>query len=674
MQLMVQQYIMVKSGILLPIKKIKMNSCSYKVFLLSLFLLVLKCSVYGQFKSHISVVIQDVQYESGLLSVKYEILNAKELDKIRVWIDVFKSGKDTIKARSWQGDVNKILTGKGQKTATWDLFKDNIHIIDSISLKISATIENRFYLDDPIVVSTIFPGWGDYKIKARKPYWIYGAVGYSLAGASAGMYFNARDKYNDYLSAKSISDKNRYFEKAVFSKNLSYAFLGAAGVIWAMDYLSLIKRKKEIQQMWRKNSPIIENPNIPSFKIVSSISNKIFVNTRLTKLQIVDGSLKYKDLDENACLDAFEEGNIQFLLFNRGPARAVNFYAKITSQDQNPNLRFPDSVLVGPIGLNQSRLVEIPVKAGKDIDNGSLSFDIQVSAQYNYPVNPLSISIPTRSFIYKDQISENELIADINASIPVLPVDGRERFALIIGNEGYSNEYTGLSQNFNVPFARNDALAFRKYAIQVLGVKEQNVILLLDAKRKEMSENILVLSDRVKQLKNSAELIFYFAGHGLTDTISTAPYLIPIDIAPANISHGISLDSLYKRIADSKSVRSLVVIDAAFNNSGRIMGLRGPSAGKIPNRPEVIPTNTVVFTAVWKFADIYMSNDKRHGLFTYTFLKTLKESRGKLSFLELDNKVNDELLSYTKNPKENRAITTYFSKDISDIWPKWMVR
>jgi hypothetical protein len=104
------------------------------------------------------------------------------------------------------------------------------------------------------------------------------------------------------------------------------------------------------------------------------------------------------------------------------------------------------------------------------------------------------------------------------------------------------------------------------------------------------------------------------------------------------------------------------------------MGLRGPSAGKIEHRPEVIPTNTVVFTAVWKFGDIYMNQEIKHGLFTYTFLKILQETKGKLSYMQLDNRINSSLLSYVKNPTENRSISTYYSKDISDIWQRWMVR
>jgi hypothetical protein len=645
-----------------------------KTTILFLCLLTFNSFIFSQFKSHIQVVLNETQYENGRLTVKYNLLNAKEHDHIRVWIDLFDSKNDTIKAKSWQGDVRRIVSGKEEKVATWDLFKDGVDLIDSIRIKISATLENRLYLDDPLILSTLYPGWGDYKLKPKKPYWIYGALGYSFLGASAGMHYNALKNIHNYQNEKiSIPNRNSYYNNAVLSKNLSYAFIGMAGTIWMMDYIRLIKRKSEIKQLWKKHLPEKENPAIPSFVIVSAISNKIFVNTRLTNLQLVERSVKYIDIDGNSCLDAFEEGFIQFELYNKGPAKALSFYVKVKSVDKNGKISFPDSLNIGTIGINQSRKILFPIRAKKNIEDGTINLQLAVGAIKNLPVEPFNISVNTCRYDYPNT-NENELVSDIDFEIPVLPQNEREIFALVIGNEGYANEYTGLSKNFNVPFARNDALAFKKYAINVLGVKEKNLVIILDAKKKEMMENILVLTDRVKQLKNQAELIFYFAGHGLSDTSTTAPYLMPVDIPPGKISQGVSLDSLYRKIADSKPYRGIVFFDAAFNNSGRNIGLRGPEAPKFQNRPEVIPTNTVVFSGAWKNSEIYSYNEKHHGLFTYAILKVLKNTKGHINFLQFDNLINNEILSVTKIPNENRATTTLFSKDISDIWPNWIIR
>ncbi len=668
-------YIMVKLKISLLInQKIEMKIINLKLNLFLVFLIGFSIIGKGQFKSHINLIINDVKYKNGNLIVKYEIENAKEQDNIRVWIDVFNSKNDTIRAKSWKGDVNKFIEGGGEKVAIWSVFNDETELIDSITVKISATIENRFYLDDPLILSTVYPGWGDYKIHQKKPYWIYGALGYSLVGASIGMYYNSLNSYNNYLSSNSIEDKNKNYDKTITSKNLTYAFIGAASVVWAIDYARLIKRKKEIKKSWKKNLPIKENPNIPSFKITSSISEKEFVNTSLTNLQLVQGSLHYIDNDENTCLDAFENGFVEFRLFNYGPAKAVNFYAKLESPDSKNKISYPDSVKIGIIGINQEKLIRLPIKASGDLESGSFKMNVEVNAYQNNPVSPFSLLVNTCKYNYAKEVPSNEYSSDVDKDIPVLPSVGKEKFALIIGNEGYANEFTGLSKNFNVPYARHDAVIFKKYAVNMLGIKESNIILLLDATKKEMYESVLTLSDRVSKVKDGAELVFYYAGHGLADTVTLAPYLMPVDIPPSNLNEGISLDFLYKQIWESRSVKSTIVMDASFNNGGRNIGLRGPSAKKINPRREVISGNTVVFNAVSESYTANAYDEMRHGLFTYYFLKILKESRGNIDYQRLDNSVKTNVSGKAISRGNQQVPIALVSVAVSDTWQNWSLR
>jgi hypothetical protein len=641
---------------------------------LIIYFLFLASSACGQFKSHIQVVVDEAKYKNGNFIVKYNINNAKKNDRVRVWIDVFNSKKDTIRARSWKGDVNRFVAGGGEKVAIWNVFADEFDIIDSLTIKVSATVENRFYLDDPLILSTVYPGWGDYRIKQKKPYWIYGALGYSFLGGAVASYFSASNNYNNYLNAGTISDKNNYYNKAVMNRNLSYVFLGAAGVMWAVDYFGLIKRKRKIKKDWKKNRPVKETPTIPSLKIVSALSEKEFVNTSLTTLQVVENSISYKDKDENYCLDAFEKGYIEFKLLNHGPARASKFYAKLESSDTTKKVEFPDSVEIGTIGVNQERIVRVPIVASKDIVNGNFVVNVNVSAVHNNPVKPFGVTVSTCKFKYQQEISKYEFSSDIDKDIPILPYKGPERFALIIGNEGYANEKTRLSRNFNVPYARHDAMTFKKYAKNVLGVKEENIIFLLDATKKEMRESILSISDQVGKVKSQAELIFYYAGHGLADTNTLAPYLIPVDVSPDNLDNAISVEFLYKKIWESRSAKSMVVLDASFNNGGRRIGLRGPSVRKINPRKEVISGNTVVFNAVSERYTANTYEDMRHGLFTYYFLKVLKETKGKVDYLRLANSVRANVSERAVSSGKEQVPIALVSVAVRDIWQDWYVR
>jgi len=628
----------------------------------------------GQFKSKIQMVINDINYKNGNLIIKYEIVNASNNDNIRVWIDVFNSKKDTIYAKSWKGDVNKKVEGGGEKVAIWNVFNDNLNLTDSINIKISATIENRFYLDDPLILSTIYPGWGDYKINSQGPYWLYGAIGYSLVGASIGMFYFSTDNYNKYLNSKLPVERNNYYNNSIKGKALTYSLIGAAGMVWAIDYIRVIKRKNEIKKIWKKSSPVKENPSIPSLKITSALSKKEFINTNLTNLQLVQGSIRYIDVDENMCLDAFESGFIEFKLINNGPARAVNFYAKVDATELKNYISIADSFLIGNIGVNQEKVIRIPLQASGDLVSGSYKMNINVSAYQNNPVPQFSLTINTSSFKYIKDISFNEFSSDIDKDIPFIPASGKEKFALIIGNEGYANKYTGLSKNFNVPYARHDALTFKKYAINILGIKESNIFLLLDGTKKEMYENILMLSDKVSKIKDGAELVFYYAGQGLSDTNSMAPYLMPIDIPPSKMNEAISLDFLFKKIWESRSTKSVVVMDASFNNGGRNLGMRGPSIKKVNPRREVISGNTVVFNAVSESYTANSYDEMKHGLFTYYFLKVLKDSRGNIDFMRLDNSVKANVTLKAISIGKEQVPIALVSIAVSDIWQNWSIR
>jgi hypothetical protein len=631
--------------------------------------------VHGQFKARISVEIIETKYSSGKLSVKYKIHNARPKDKVRVWINVFNSKSDSIKAISWTGAVNRFIDNPNEeKIAVWDVYKDDVKLIDTLQIKVSASVQNGFYLDNPFILSTVFPGWGDYQIKPRKPYWIYGMLGYGFLGASFYMNNSSYNNYSNYLGAETIALKDDYYNKSVANNTMSYVFLGAAGVVWLIDYIGLIKRTKQIKKKWEKHYPMKETPDVPNFKVTSSLSTELFVNTYLTKLQLVENSIFYKDLDQNHCLDAFEKGYLILKLKNYGPAQAMNFFAYISCD--NKNIELPEKIKIKRIPVNGTQDVMIPLKALKNMQTGNCEFTLNIKAKYNNPVPEIKYSLKTCGLEYQKEISENQLLSDIDRNIPVSAKLNPAKYALIIGNEGYANEKTGLSKNFNVPFARNDALVFKEYAVKVLGIPESNIILLLDADKKQMLENIINISRQVSKQKDNtqAELLFYYAGQGLADPQTKAPYLMPVDVPPEDIKQAISIEFLYKKIWESRSSKNIVVIDASFNNRARKTGLRGPDAPTIIPRKEVLSGNTIVFMAVSEehTSNVYL--EQKHGLFTYYFLKELQKTRGNISLLKLSNAVKENVNLKAKELGYHQMPMILESIAIRDMWQDWGIK
>jgi len=118
----------------------------------------------------------------------------------------------------------------------------------------------------------------------------------------------------------------------------------------------------------------------------------------------------------------------------------------------------------------------------------------------------------------------------------------------------------------------------------------------------------------------------------------------------------------------------LVVIDASFNNGGRKIGPRGPSIKNVNPRREVISGNTVVFMAI---SEKHTSNtypEKKHGLFTYYFLKILKESNGNMNLLKLSNSIKTNVSLKAEELGHHQTPIALVSIAIRDIWQDWKVK
>ncbi|MBM3435437.1 MAG: hypothetical protein FJY07_04360, partial [Bacteroidetes bacterium] len=196
-----------------------------------------------------------------------------------------------------------------------------------------------------------------------------------------------------------------------------------------------------------------------------------------------------------------------------------------------------------------------------------------------------------------EDIKIASLTSDVDKNIPVNRNKLPYRYALIIGNEDYARYQTGLNTEANVEFARNDATIFKDYAIKSLGVDEINTHLLLDATTGEISQKIDLISKLASKTGQQAEIIFFYAGHGLPDEETKTPYLIPVDVTGTHLSAAIKLEDIYKKFAESSAGRVTVFLDACFSGGARDAGLVAARGIKVKAKENLITGNVVVFTA-----------------------------------------------------------------------------
>lgn len=261
---------------------------------------------------------------------------------------------------------------------------------------------------------------------------------------------------------------------------------------------------------------------------------------------------------------------------------------------------------------------------------------------------------------------------DVDKNIPLNPTKNPYRFAVIIGNEDYSSFQKDLSSEVNVAYAVNDATIFKEYAAKTLGVPEENVTLLLNAKAMDMNRAIKKINLLSKNTNGKAEIIFYFAGHGFPDEQTKEPYLMPVDVSGSELDFAIKLSDLYKQLTEYPCQKVTVFLDACFSGGARNQGLIAARGVKIKPKEGLMKGKMVVFSASSGDQSSLPYKEKKHGLFTYFLLKKFQETMGVLTYKSMSDYLTEQIgvKSIIINNKEQNPQTNV-SEEAQDLWGIW---
>jgi peptidoglycan hydrolase-like protein with peptidoglycan-binding domain len=227
------------------------------------------------------------------------------------------------------------------------------------------------------------------------------------------------------------------------------------------------------------------------------------------------------------------------------------------------------------------------------------------------------------------------LAATLLAALAVAPTPGhaeaRNPFAVavIIGNKTY--------QNHDIPevkYADRDAEAIRRYAIDVLGYDEQNIIFLQNASQGAMLKVFGSADDPKGQLARwlrpggKSDVLVYYSGHGVPSVKDAQSYLLPVDADPNAVSqNGYPLNLLYANLQKLGAHSVTVLLDACFSGASA----EGPliSGASVLTRPaSAAPAaaqagGLTVLAASQADQVANWDGKHRHGLFTEYFLEAV---------------------------------------------------
>ena len=404
---------------------------------------------------------------------------------------------------------------------------------------------------------------------------------------------------------------------------------------------------------------------------------------QLPDFYVVDFQMNEPDISKNGKIDDSEIINLNIRIGNKGIGTGKGVFVKFTLGDNVFVTNTPTQVNIGKLEFNET--VDIP-----------LSFFVNKECSEQIPIY-IDIADETNLAIVKKQrieLFKSSNVASVKKTIikgidknKELTIKGlnslvdknipinekvKNRFALVIGNEDYSTYQNSLSSEQNVDYAINDATVFKKYCLNTLGVKEENMIFLTNATAAIMNQKIDLISKLVKKTGKDSELIVYYAGHGYPEELTKVPYLIPVDVSASNLPSAIKLDDFYKKLGDSKASKITVFLDACFTGGGRSSGLVSSRGVIVKPKEGSLNGNIVVFSASSEEQSSLPYAAEGHGMFTYYLLKKLQETKGVIKMGELaDYLVKQVSIQSLRINQKDQDPEVNTSPKVTNDWRDW---
>lgn len=320
--------------------------------------------------------------------------------------------------------------------------------------------------------------------------------------------------------------------------------------------------------------------------------------------------------------------------------------------------------------------------SGKSIQSGGISPDVE-SEEREGGDAPLAVA---EAAILKaqaggmvkanDQFRHILAAAQKNAGIPIAaatasPVSSRparedidipprksitprkNAYAIVIGIEQYRQKLP------KADFAVNDAKLMSEYLSRVMGYPEENVVMLINEYATKSDFEKYFEQWLINHAEKDSTIFIYFSGHGAPNPRTGDAYLVPYDADPSFIAQtGYPLKKLYDTLGKLPAKEIIVVLDSCFSGAGGrsvlakgarplVMNLQGSMA--LPRRMTVLSASSGD-----QISSTY--DEKGHGLFTYFFLKGLKNE----NLVHEDGSVKmHDLFNYIKPQVESTARKLY---------------
>ena len=328
----------------------------------------------------------------------------------------------------------------------------------------------------------------------------------------------------------------------------------------------------------------------------------------------------------------------------------------IISDKQNPKIIIKFKTIKNKVGILRGVVSDNLGVEKVFIDSESIFFDKKGKFEYStfIPTSGLEISIlviDKSGLETLKKIKFTRQQTNLKSSIKFkklnpmhkMVVKNKDALALIVGIERYR------STNGNALYADKDAILFRDYASEKLGVPENRIKTLLNHNATEQ-EILLSVKEWLRRAAkpNKSDIYVFFAGHGLASQDGKNMYLLPHDGSPRLLDDtAILRDRLFADLKATNPKSVTVFLDTCYSGVTRNeeMLIEGrPILIKV--KEQAIPDGFTLFSAASNEQISRSLEEAKHGMFSYFLMKGMEGDAD----INADNKITaQELHSYVKD-------------------------
>ncbi|TAE07572.1 MAG: hypothetical protein EAZ95_18255, partial [Bacteroidetes bacterium] len=209
--------------------------------------------------------------------------------------------------------------------------------------------------------------------------------------------------------------------------------------------------------------------------------------------------------------------------------------------------------------------------------------------------------------------------ADIDTQLPTTKNKNPNAIAVIIGNAQYEKVK-------EVKYALRDAQVMKRYVIEVLGFKEENILYYENAKYTDFKIVFGEENNPKGKLYNmikpdESDVFVFYSGHGAPSLNNKKGYFVPVDCDAQYLElAAYPIDVFYDNLSKVRAKSLTIAVDACFSGADifqnispiviKPKGVAGVKAGAL------FSSSTDAQVSCWY-------NEKGHGMFTYFFLKAI---------------------------------------------------